>query len=372
MATRPKVLALITLPPPPGGPEISNSVLFEGLKGVEPYRINPPGTQAERGVVNLHKVLWFLKAYAGFLKRLPKHKVVYLGVTSTSRGWVRDLAFVVPAKALGKELVLHVRGGHFHLFLSESPLRPLVKWAFRRARALVQSPRLKLILKEVAPEAQVLPNPVPPEAFQVNPSLEEKTLLFVGHVSVAKGFDVLVQAMKMVWREHPDARLVILGAVRRRQTNVFWDAESGERLRQKNLIPLLEELLATGRVEHHKELLGPKKWQLFARASVFVLPSRSEGVPMSVMEALGVGLPVVASRVGGIPDVVRHGVEGFLVKPGDPEELAEALIKLLGDLNLRLRMSQAARARAEEFRPFAIREMLRKILEYSPVENFPF
>ncbi len=359
----PRVLALVTLPPPPGGPEISNSILFKGLEGVELLRVNPPGTQAERGIVSARKLLWFLKTYLKFLGKLPRRRVLYLGVTSTRHGWLRDLAFIVPAKLLGRELVLHVRGGHFHLFLAEAgPLRPLIRWAFKGSRVLVQSPRLRRIVQGLAPDAQVLPNPVPPEAFEVEPNIEGKTILFVGLVSVAKGFNVLAEAMRQVWRAHPDARLLILGSVPKRETNVFWDAESTERLPERDLSGLLGELLATGKVEHHQGVLGAGKWQLFQRASVFVLPSRSEGVPMSVMEALGSGLPVVASRVGGIPDVVRDGVEGFLVKPGDPEELARALIKLLGDPNLRLKMSKAARARAEEFRPSAVRETLKRML----------
>jgi glycosyltransferase involved in cell wall biosynthesis len=86
---------------------------------------------------------------------------------------------------------------------------------------------------------------------------------------------------------------------------------------------------------------------LLATADVFVLPSKSEGMPISVLEAMAAGLPVVASAVGGVPEVVVDGETGFLVPPGDPEALADALGRLLADGELRRRMGAAGRRRAE-------------------------
>jgi glycosyltransferase involved in cell wall biosynthesis len=88
--------------------------------------------------------------------------------------------------------------------------------------------------------------------------------------------------------------------------------------------------------------------QLLAEADVFCLSSRSEGLPLSILEAMAAGLPVVASAVGGVPEQVADGETGFLVPPGDETALAAALERLAGDAELRGRLGAAGRARAEE------------------------
>ena len=88
--------------------------------------------------------------------------------------------------------------------------------------------------------------------------------------------------------------------------------------------------------------------ELLAASDVFVLSSRSEGLPLSILEAMAAGLPVVATNVGGVPELVVQEETGFLVPPGDPQALAVALERLLGDSTLRRRLGAAGRLRAEE------------------------
>ena len=91
----------------------------------------------------------------------------------------------------------------------------------------------------------------------------------------------------------------------------------------------------------YQEDVGP----FFAAFDVFVLPSGNEGTPVTAIEALASGCPVVATRVGGVPDVVTDGEDGFLVEPGDVEELAARLAQLANDPDLRGRMGAAGRER---------------------------
>jgi glycosyltransferase involved in cell wall biosynthesis len=98
------------------------------------------------------------------------------------------------------------------------------------------------------------------------------------------------------------------------------------------------------------ELLGERDdvAELLAASDVFVLSSRSEGLPMSILEAMAAGLPVVASRVGGVPELVEDGVTGFLVEPGDVPALHARLDELLRDRALAARLGRNARERALE------------------------
>jgi glycosyltransferase involved in cell wall biosynthesis len=114
--------------------------------------------------------------------------------------------------------------------------------------------------------------------------------------------------------------------------------------------PRLEQEIAALGLGGRVRLAGERHdvAELLAGADVFVLPSASEGMPVSVLEAMAAGLPVVASRVGGLAEQVVDGETGVLVSPGDADELAGALARLLRDPELRRRLGEAGRVRAEQ------------------------
>lgn len=118
--------------------------------------------------------------------------------------------------------------------------------------------------------------------------------------------------------------------------------------------PLADEIEALHRrlqLGERVRLLGYRTdvADLLAAADVFILGSAYEGLPVSIMEAMAQGLPVVATAVGGVPEAVTDGETGRLVPPRDPRALAQALTQLAGDSDARLTMSTAARARARSF-----------------------
>jgi glycosyltransferase involved in cell wall biosynthesis len=113
--------------------------------------------------------------------------------------------------------------------------------------------------------------------------------------------------------------------------------------------PAVEELTAQLGLAGRVRLEGERRdvAELLAASDVFVLSSWSEGLPVSVLEAMAAGLPVVASDVGGVSELVLDGETGILVRPGDPDRLAEALGGLLSDPDRRRLLGEAGRARAE-------------------------
>lgn len=153
-------------------------------------------------------------------------------------------------------------------------------------------------------------------------------LLFVGRLAEVKGVAVLLDALTEVAKVHPDVHLTLVGDGPERQRFEQVAAETG----------------ADDRVTFAGYRSQAEVAAFLADTDVFVLPSFAEGVPVTLMEALGAAVPVVATQVGGVSELVDHGVNGYVVRPGDPEPLARALIELLDDPERRQRMGDAGRA----------------------------
>ncbi len=154
-------------------------------------------------------------------------------------------------------------------------------------------------------------------------------LLSVGRLVYQKGHEYLIHAMPKVLEKYPDTKTVILG--------------------EGSLRPLLEKQIREMGLDGTVKLLGNRTdvARFLASADVFVLPSRWEGLPVALLEAMGAGLAVVATRVEGVDEVVEDNSQGLLVPPEDSQALAAALLELIGDPHLRKRMGEAARQRIE-------------------------
>jgi glycosyltransferase involved in cell wall biosynthesis len=150
-----------------------------------------------------------------------------------------------------------------------------------------------------------------------------KRILYVGRLSPVKGVQYLIRAMKQVHDTIPDARLIIIGSGRERGMLEALSTELG----------IQEYVQFRGEVPHESVL------SFMQQADVFVLPSLSEGFPMVIVEALACGLPVVGSRVGGMPEIITDGTNGYLVEAKDVRALAEKILFLLHDEKLRKKIS---------------------------------
>jgi glycosyltransferase involved in cell wall biosynthesis len=173
-------------------------------------------------------------------------------------------------------------------------------------------------------------------------------LLFVGYLLRDKGVFELIDAFGQVAERHPGARLVLVGEGEAR-------AEIDARLANS---PFRERVHLAGHV--HRDRMP----DYYRAADVLALPSHHEGTPNVVMEAMASGLPVVASRVGGIPETVPDERFGLLVPPGDAEALSQAVGRLVGDAGLRAAMGPACRQRAvENYDIGSLNRRLREFLE---------
>jgi spore coat protein SA len=203
----------------------------------------------------------------------------------------------------------------------------------------------------------VMPNGVDPQAF--HPWWErgaaaraarehyglndEPVVHYAGKIRESKGVGVLLAAMHRVWKDLPQAALVLVGGTefgrgRTRRETPFFKEFREQAARASGRVVL------TGFVPHESIPIT------YLLGDVFVAPSQKpEGMPMVLLEASACGLPLIATRLGGIPEVVQDGTNGLLVdSPQDPGELAEKILALLQDPALRERLGRTARERILE------------------------
>jgi glycosyltransferase involved in cell wall biosynthesis len=161
----------------------------------------------------------------------------------------------------------------------------------------------------------------------------KKYVLYTGVLRARKGLFDLLECTKHVCRVYSDVKFVICGA-----------GPFSKKLREK---------VRAKKLEKHVILLGYVKRkrlvELYQNATVHVVPSHYEGLPTVLLEAMSCGLPVVATDVGGSSDVISTGVNGLLVPPRSPKEMAEAILQLLDDNELRAQIGNNARKTIEQF-----------------------
>ncbi len=223
----------------------------------------------------------------------------------------------------------------------KSVLAPFCKVAYRQPHAIicVSSPMKRFLMELGIEQAKisVISTGIPYRLFAEAEPLTAKpwkvTLLFVGRLHPLKGLRTLIQAMEILGRKHQDLGLLVAG-----------DGPDRHLLLRAQRRGLPIKLL--GGVEREKLP------SIYASADIFVMPSETlsnlaEGVPTSILEAMAAALPIVATRSGGIPDIVEDTVQGLLVRERDPVALAGAIEQLVGSEELRALFGQRGRERAK-------------------------
>ena len=285
----------------------------------------------------LRKAVQAAGSWLAFMAMLLTGRVAlaHVHIASDASFWRKSL-FVVPAHLLRVPYVLHMHGGNFiEFYRTRSPaVRRFIRWVYAKAdRVIALSEEWRAALLELQPASRVvvIPNPVEIPAWQASLEGAPPTVLFLGVIKERKGVHDLLRAWPAVLRAVPDARLVLGGV---------GDVEEAR--------ALVRELGIEGSVEMPGWIVGEAKDALMKRAWVFALPSHYEALPMSVLEAQAAGVPVVTTRVGGIPTAVDDGRTGFLLEPRDVAGLQAALVGLLTDPAGRKAVGEAARAASVE------------------------
>ena len=218
----------------------------------------------------------------------------------------------------------------------------------RYYKIICVSKQVQVALIEWLPNLQrksvVISNAVPvPDLSNWSP-VKKYDVLFVGRLTKAKGVDILIKAINILKEKYrKEIKAVIVG--------------------KGDLEEELKELVKELGIEKEVEFLGVRKdiEKLMKSTKLFVLSSRWEGLPLTILEAMSSGAGIIATKVGGIPEIIQNGKEGILISPEDSETLAGAIAELLKDRELRVKLGINAYKKVKE--KYSIEVYSKNILE---------
>ena len=273
----------------------------------------------------------------------------HVHVAAGASFWRKTL-IVLPIFALGAPVIFHIHDGEFPDFYWKhcGPLgRYLVRKVLERSKHVIALSNSWVgELKRIAPGADVVEIPNPVEMLPVIASLARDprcmSVLFLGRLSKEKGGYDLLHAFSTLRNEKTQWRLILAG--------------NGE---LENVERCVAELGLADTVELAGWVGPERKADLLRTCDVLVLPSYFEGLPMAILEAMAAGLPVISSRVGGIPEVLQDSVNGLLFSPGDIPALARCFEQLGSDRSFASRIGSAGRECVS--RRFSVQVVIRRL-----------
>jgi glycosyltransferase involved in cell wall biosynthesis len=342
--TRRRLIVVGPVPPPTHGVAIStllalaNPLLKERFE-VEHIDTTDPRSLSNIGAWDLTNISLGLRHLGTLAGRLRGGKgVIYLPISQNLGGFLRDALFIHIAALRGWEVALHLRGSVFRHFYENS--NPLMRWwirfTLRRvASVAVVGTRLKSIFDGLMPAERVavVPNGTP-DVSSNNGSRDPNRVLYLSNLVEDKGIFEAVEAACIVIGRNPRAEVLFAGG---------WDNDAVERKARERAEPMGD------RIRFLPPVAGDEKERLLQSCSVLLFPPNApEGHPRVVLEAICRGIPLVTTDRGAIHETVTNGESAFVLDDPDPPRLADAILRLLEDSDLRERMGTAARARYEQ------------------------
>jgi len=281
----------------------------------------------------LNIYFFFLIKYILILVTNKNIQLVHIHTASRGSFLRKALAFKI-AKLFHKKVILHIHGAEFLIFYQNLP-----NFFKKRVAETLASADLIIVLSKQWKDnilgiskgcnMEVLYNPTVIRKENTHSESKSIRVVFMGRLGKRKGIYDIIEAAK-----HID------------NTNVEIQLYGDGNLEQFE--KLIKDANLQGVVKIMGWVSGFKKEEVLKNSDIFILPSYNEGLPMSILEAMAYGLPIISTPVGGISEAVEDGVSGFLIQPGDSEALAEKINLLANNRPLMGQMGQQAYKQATE------------------------
>ena len=345
------------LPPPSGGMANQTLQLAKLLREedaiVELIQVNRPYSPRWIGRFKGIRAAFRLLPY--FLHLWRSANNVHLFHVMANSGWSWHL-FAAPAiwiaSIKGKPVIINYRGGEADSFFNKA--FPWIKPSLSRADAIiVPSGFLEAVFAKRSFSTSIVPNIIDLSRFQAEANVDASPKADFPYIIVTRNLEPIydnataVRAFSIVRRTFPTAKLILAGSGPERKALEKLAAGLG----------VSDAVIFTGRVDNEGMAA------LYHGADIMINPSLVDNMPISVLEALASGVPVVSTNVGGVPYLVEHGKTALLVPIQDPEAMANAILALLNDPAKAQQMSQAGVESVQQYTWPNVRERLFRVYE---------
>ncbi len=361
-AARPRLLVAGPTPPPYAGVETFTQTVVTSTIVREHFNLSfcnmqKPITNEQRGRLGRVNITYNLSHVWHMLRMSWRLRpdVTYLPLSQNRTGFFRDSLLLLVSRPFARRIVYQVHGGSFDEFYTRQPhwFQLYTRWVFGHADAFfLGGERLRRQFGDLIPPqkyhvaAYGVRTNYPPRSRPADDDRREIRILFMGHISFAKGAVDLIRALPVLREalrgENIHLKVQLAGEFINKERNILFIPE------RDNAPNTIRQIIAQHGLQDIVTFLGvirdEQKLQTLVDSDIFVLPSYTEAIGLSVMEAMAAGLPVVVTPAGALPDMLTNGTHCLFVNPGAPLELAQQLLTLIRDRSLRQRMGCANHA----------------------------
>lgn len=322
------VVFILSFPPPHHGANADNLTIVENWnsKKYNPIIIDFSDHQKPLSDIGRFRINHILTALKGMKQEIQAFRkndisIVFAVINQNNWGFIRDSIFFISTKIFSRaRIVVRFPGGDFYSFYQKSFfMRPLIKIILSFIDIVItEGDCIKWQFEKV--NKKIKTNSVYPGVLdrgskkdRVN---EQFNVLYICYHRKAKGFYDVLDSIPGIVKANPKIIFNFVGK------SMLSDTEN-EQARS-----FLDKNALLNNVFFYGEIIGEEKWSFYKNSSILILPSYSEGLPTVILEGISFGLPIIATNVGVIPEIIKEGVNGFLLEPGDRKGLTEKIIFL--------------------------------------------
>ena len=277
---------------------------------------------------NGNKLEKLIKAFNGIIKFIKilivdKPSVIHIH-SSFGASFYRKIPFIYISHLLNKKIINHIHGANFEEFYDNAPnyKKRMIQNSYNKCNYLIAlSEEWKVKLNKIVSEDKIVVienySILNKEAILEREKKDNNNqVLFLGELGERKGCYDIPEVVKAVSDVIPNVKFILCG--------------DGEQEKIKNK---LREYNIESKVEFPGWVRGNEKDKIMKESDILFLPSYNEGMPMAILDSMGYGLPIVSTTVGGIPKIVKNGINGYIYEPGDTVNFSKSIIHLLLNYN---------------------------------------